>query len=259
VTGDALYAGTVSHARTHEVRHAFRYPVYMHLFDLDALDGLNDRYRLLGYNRRRVVALHDADHFDGRPLREAVRAVVEDAGRTWPGGRVLLLTHARVCGYVFNPISLYYCFDTDGTLDTVVAEVHNTFGDSHAYVLPGRAASPCHSSDSPSRPSAKKVMHVSPFFTLDGTYHFALPAPGETLDVDIDLTVGDERRLAARLRLRRRPLSDAALARMLLRYPMMTVQVIAAIHWEALRLWWKGVRYLPRPAYAPHAARRTQP
>lgn len=252
MTGDALYAGTVSHARTHEVGHAFRYPVYMHLFDLDALDGLNDRHRLLGYNRRRVVALHDTDHFDGRPLREAVRAVVEGAGRTWPGGRVLLLTNARVFGYVFNPISIFYCFDTQDALDTVVAEVHNTFGDTHAYVLPGRAGSP-------SRPSAKKAMHVSPFFPLDGTYQFALPPPGDTLDVDIDLSVGSERRLAARLRLRRQPLSDASLAGMLLRYPLMTLQVIAAIHWEALRLWWKGVRYLPRPAYAPDAARRTQP
>lgn len=283
MTGDALYAGTVTHARTHQVRHAFRYPVYMHLFDLDALDGLNARHRLLGYNRRRVVGLHDADHFDGRPLGEAVRAAVEDAGRPWPGGRVMMLTNARVFGYVFNPISIFYCFDRHDALDTVVAEVHNTFGDTHAYVLPGRAGSPSRPPCAPgrppcapsrpsaeavgsesrpylaSRPSAKKVMHVSPFFPLDGTYQFALPPPGDTLDVDIDLSVGDERRLAARLRLRRRALSDASLAGMLLRYPLMTLQVIGAIHWEALRLWWKGVRYLPRPAYAPDAARRTQP
>lgn len=252
MTGDALYAGTVTHARTHQVRHAFRYPVYMHLFDLDALDGLNARYRLLGYNRRRVVGLHDADHFDGRPLGEAVRAAVEDAGLPWPGGRVLMLTNPRVFGYVFNPISLYYCFDVDGVLDSVVAEVHNTFGDTHVYVLPGGAGSP-------SRSSSKKVMHVSPFFTLDGTYRFALPAPAASLDVDIDLTVGGERRLAARLRLRRRPLTDATLTWMLLRYPLMTVQVIGAIHFQALRLWWKGVRYLRKPAHMPEAARRTLP
>lgn len=261
MTGDALYAGTVTHARTHQVHHAFRYPVYMHLFDLDALDGLNTRHRLLGYNRRRVVGLHDADHFDGRPLREAVRAAVEDAGRPWPGGRVLMLTNARVFGYVFNPISLYYCFDPQNQLDTVVAEVHNTYGETHVYVLPGRAGSPGRPSakGSPSRPSMKKAFHVSPFFTLDGTYRFALPAPAESLDVDIDLAVGGERRLAARLRLQRRPLTDASLARMLLRYPLMTVQVITAIHWEALRLWWKGVRYLRKPAYMPDTARRTQP
>lgn len=261
MTGDALYAGTVTHARTHQVRHVFRYPVYMHLFDLGALDGINARHRLLGYNRRRLVGLHDADHFDGRPLCEAVRAAVEDAGRRWPGGRVLMLTNARVFGYVFNPISLYYCFDQAEALDVVVAEVHNTYGGTQVYVLPGRAGSPSRPSaaGSPSRPSTQKVMPVSPFLAPDGTYRFALPAPAESLDVDIDLTVAGERRLAARLRLRRRPLTDATLTWMLLRYPLMTIQVIAAIHWEALRLWWKGVRYLRTPARVPEIARRTQP
>lgn len=249
MTGDALYAGTVTHARTHQVRHAFRYPVYMHLFDLDALGGLNARYRLLGYNSRRVVGLHDADHFDGRPLGEAVRAAVEDAGLPWPGGRVLMLTNARVFGYVFNPISLYYCFDPANVLDAVVAEVHNTYGETHVYVVPGRNGAP----------TSKKAFHVSPFFTLDGTYRFAVPAPAESLDVDIDLTVGGERRLAARLRLRRHPLTDATLTWMLLRYPLMTVQVIGAIHFQALRLWWKGVRYLRKPAHMPETARRTLP
>ena len=138
--GAALYAGHVWHERTTPVGHAFRYPTYMHLFDLDALSTINGGFRLLGYNRRRLVGLHDADHLDGRPLREAVQARVVASGRDWPGGQVLLLTHGRVAGYVFNPLSLFYCFDPAGQLDTVVAEVHNTYGERHVYVLPAGAA-----------------------------------------------------------------------------------------------------------------------
>ncbi len=249
MTHEALYVGVVTHARTHEARHAFAYGLYMHLFDVDALPSLNARFRLLGYNRRRLVGVHDADHFDGRPIAEAVRREVERAGRPWPGGRVLMLAQARVFGYVFNPITVYYCFDREETLDTVVAEVHNTFGERHVYVLrpdEGRAA-------------AKKVFHVSPFFSLDGTYAFTLPVPDTHLDLAIDLEVGGVRQLAARLHLARRPLSDGSLARMLLRYPAMTMQVIGAIHVEALRLWWKGLRYRPKPAYAPESARHTRP
>jgi uncharacterized protein len=170
-----------------------------------------------------------------------------------------MLTNARIFGYVFNPISLYYCFDRHDTLDTVVAEVHNTFGERHVYVLaPGsddRSGQPI---ETPTA-SAKKDFHVSPFFTLDGTYRFVLPVPDALLAADIDLEVGGVRRLAARLRLQRQALTEAALAWMLVRYPLMTLQVIGAIHWQALRLWWKGVKYLPKPAYAPETARRTQP
>jgi uncharacterized protein len=257
VTGAWLCTGHVSHARMHAAKHAFRYPLYMLLADLDALESVNRNCRLLGYNRRRVLGLHDADHFDGQPLGRAVRAAVEQAGHGWPGGRVLALTHPRVFGYVFNPISLFYCFDTHDRLETVVAEVSNTYGERHAYVLPGHAA--MGPSPGACRWTAKKVFHVSPFFSMDGTYRFEIASPGERVDVGIDLEVGGQRRFAARLQLRTTPLADRALLGALMRYPLMTVQVMAAIHVEAARLWWKGVEYLPKPAYAPEAARRTPP
>lgn len=249
MTGHALYAGVVTHTRTHVVRHTFAYRVYMHLFEVGELGHVNGHFRLLGYNRRRPVGLHDADHFDGRPIAEALRREVERAGRRWPGGRVLMLANARVFGYVFNPISVYYCFDPNDQLETVVAEVHNTFGERHVYVLHPQQ----------SRTSTRKVFHVSPFFSLEGTYTFTLPEPGEHLDIAIDLEVGGEQRMAARLHLERRLLTDTSLARMLLRYPLMTLQVMGAIHLEALRLWWKGLRYRPKPAHAPESARRTTP
>jgi DUF1365 family protein len=222
----------------------------MHLFDLDAVQRVNTSFRVLGYNRRRLVSLHDADHFDGSPLREAVEHAVRSRGVEWPGGRVLLLTHCRVAGYVFNPISFFYCFAPDGGLATVVAEVNNTYGERHVYVLPG--------GDGASR-SHKKEFHVSPFFSLEGTYRFDLEAPAATIDAGIELTVGAERRFTARVALARTRLDDVALLGMLARYPLITLQVVAAIHWEAVRLWWKGVPFREKPAYAPDAARQTQP
>jgi DUF1365 family protein len=222
----------------------------MHLFDLDAVQRVNTSFRVLGYNRRRLVSLHDADHFDGRPLREAVEHAVRSRGVEWPGGRVLLLTHCRVAGYVFNPISFFYCFAPDGGLATVVAEVNNTYGERHVYVLPG--------GDGATR-SHKKEFHVSPFLGLEGTYRFDLEAPAATIDAGIDLTVGAERRFTARVALARRRLDDAALLGMLARYPLITLQVVAAIHWEAARLWWKGVPFRDKPAYAPDSARQTPP
>jgi uncharacterized protein len=258
--GHALYRGTIAHVRTHEVRHAFSYPVAMHLFDVDALAALNGSSRLVGYNRRRLVAVHDRDHFDGRPIAESVRVAVSEAGEAWPGGPVLMLTHPRILGYVFNPISVYYCHDPAGALRIVVAEVHNTFGERHVYVLGSRAAAGSLDRGAQRHTwHAKKAFHVSPFFTLDGTYRFDVSPPDTRLAFDVDLEVRGRRRLTARLRLGRVPFSDWAVVGQLLRYPLMTVQVIAAIHWQALRLWWKGVRYLAKPSYAPETARRTQP
>lgn len=243
-----LYAGQVWHARA-APHHAFRYRTYMHLFDLDEVDRINERFRILGYNRRRMVSLHDADHFDGRPLRQGVEHALVSRGHAWPGGRVLLLTHCRVAGYVFNPVSFFYCFAPDGHLAAVVAEVNNTYGERHVYVLPGDTTAQVH----------KKEFHVSPFFGLEGSYRFEVGPPGEALRVGVALTVGAERRFDARLALTRKRLSDGALLGMLARYPVVTAQVMAAIHWEALRLWWKGVPFRDKPVYAPESARQTQP
>lgn len=244
-----LYTGHVWHARL-APRHAFRYRTYMHLFDLDQVGRINTAYHLLGYNRRRLVSLHDADHFDGRPLRDAIEHALVSRGHAWPGGRVLLLTHCRVAGYVFNPVSFFYCFDPEGLLAVVVAEVNNTYGERHVYVLPaGGAQGMLH----------KKEFHVSPFFGLEGTYRFDVEVPGDDLEVGIELTVGASRRFHARLVLARKRLSDGALLGMLARYPLVTAQVLAAIYWEAARLWWKGVPFRDKPVYAPESARQTQP
>lgn len=256
----ALYVGTVMHHRRRAPVHRFVYPIYMHLLDLAELGDLEAGLRLFGWNRWRPVAHHDRDHLDGtpRPTVPRLRAVVEAAGEAWPGGRVLLLTHCRVFGYVFNPVSFFYCHRPDGTLALVVAEVNNTFGDRHPYVLPVRSAA----RDADGTRSVryawvhKKLMHVSPFFTLDGSYRFDLDVPGDRTCIRIDLTLGGQPLLNSALTLQRRELTDRALAGVLCRYPLMTAKVIGAIHWQALKLWLKGAPFHSQPPYDPELARR---
>jgi len=213
----------------------------MYRLDLDELDGLNDRLRLFGVDRARPVSFRRSDHLPD------VRALLAAHGITAPIDRIELVTNCRVFGYVFNPVSFFFCY-AEAQLSAIVCEVSNTFGESHTYVLevdPGARVW-----------DEKKVFHVSPFFTLDGTYRFQFDVSRSQLDVRIDLHRGGQAVFVSRLSLDRRPLTDAGVAMALVRYPFVTAKVIAAIHWEALRLWWKGVAYHPRPAYDPESARQ---
>ncbi len=245
----SLCRGFVVHQRRDAPVHGFRYGVFMLLLDLDELPALDARLRLFGCERPRVVSFRRRDHL-GDPAR-SMRASIEDllgrAGVPTPGGRIELLTHCRVAGYVFNPVSFFYCYDAAGALAAVVAEVNNTFGERHPYVLPVRDGTVWHE---------KKLMHVSPFFSMAGSYRFHLAPPGDdVVEARIDLWHGDHVALASRLSLRREPLSDGALARALVAFPFVTTKVIAAIHWQALRLWLKRAPVFTKPPYDPEAAK----
>ena len=235
----AVYTGTLMHARRAPRRHVFRYPVSYWLFDLDELPDLEQRLRLFSVNRRNVVSLRDRDHFDGAlPLKQAV---VETAGD--PSiERVLGLTQPRILGYVFNPVSFYWCYRGDGSLSCVVAELNNTFGERLPEVLRGPEL----------RYEHRKRLHVSPFFDLDQSYEYAFSEPGG--EVWARIHVRDDaggRPLSVVLRARRRELTNRSLAALLLRYPLQPLQVLALIHFEALRLWLKGVPFRHKPPFVP--------
>lgn len=250
----ALLVGGVMHHRLEPFAHGFRYPIYMHLLDLDELSALDGGLGLFGVNRARPVSFHERDHLGsaGAGLRAAVEARLAAEGVTAPVARIALVTQCRVFGYVFNPVSFYFCYGTDGGLVAVVAEVHNTFGEQHCYVLPaGEGESAGHARVW----RDKKTFHVSPFLTLDGTYRFQFDIADDHLDVRIDLHRAGRPVFVSRLALDHRPLTDRALAGVLVRYPLMTARVIAAIHWQALWLWLKGAVYHPKPAYDPEWAR----
>jgi DUF1365 family protein len=234
----SLYAGWVRHSRYVPRPHAFRYPLFMAYLDLAEL-GAAFRGRWLWSAQRPALArFAREDHLgDPRvPLDEAVRALVAVRTGRRPQGRIALLTHLRYLGYVFNPVSFYYCYDASGEkVETIVAEVNNTpWGERCCYVLEGLAA------------ETGKAMHVSPFMPMDLRYAWRFTAPGAHLGVHMRLTRKDETVFDATLALRREPISNGVL----LRYPLMTAKVIAAIHWEALRLWLKRVPLHTHPAKA---------
>lgn len=234
--------GEVVHRRVGAVTHGFRYGVVMFRLDLDELEALGSRLRLFGVERTRPFTFRRGDHLPD------VRRVLGAHGVEAPVDRVELVTHCRVLGYVFNPVSFFLCY-ADTRLAAVVCEVNNTFGESHVYVVPveGQAADW----------REKKAFHVSPFFTLDGTYRFRFDVSDDAIEARIDLYRQGRLQFASRLSLARQPLTDASLLVALLRHPMSTAKVMAAIHWEALRLWWKGASYHPKPAYDPESARHT--
>jgi DUF1365 family protein len=239
-----LYLGRVMHPRLRPRRHRFVYRVFSLLVDLDRLAALDRGLRLLSVNRPNLLSLQERDHGarDGSPLRPWVDARLRAHGLDLAGGRVLLLCFPRLLGYVFNPLSVYYCYDAAGGLAAIVYEVKNRSGEQHAYVVPlppgGGAV----------RQRQRKAFYVSPFLEMAARYRFKLEPPGARLSVVIQEEVAQETTLVAALVAERRPLTDAQLLRAVLRLPLMTYKVTLGIHFEALRLWLKGVPLQPRAA-----------
>lgn len=239
-----LYVGSVLHRRLRPRRHRLRYRVFWMLLDLDEIAPLAGGLRLFSHNRFNALSFHDADHGDGgdRPLREQVEADLERAGLDWRGGTIRLLCMPRILGYGFNPLSLYFCHDKSGALTALIYEVHNTFGQRHNYLIPvdGRAGAVIEQ-------QCRKTFYVSPFMDMEMRYRFRVAMPAERVAVAISAADGDGVQLTAALTGRRRTMTDAALFRLLVSHPLLTLKVIAAIHWHALRLLLKGLKPRPRP------------
>lgn len=232
-----LYEGRVEHARAAPVAHAFGYRLFMLYLDLDELPRVFAGRWLWSARRPALAWFRRADYLGdpSEPLVESVRRVVADATGRRPGGPIRLLTHLRYFGHCFNPVSFYYCFDATGeTVETIVAEVHNTpWNERHCYVLDG-AGTPA------TRFTTDKALHVSPFMPMEMTYDWGFSAPSERLSVTMRCRRSGERLFAAALTLSRREIGGAALASALARFPFMTLRVIAAIYWQALRLKLRG-------------------
>ena len=234
----ALYTGTLVHARHEPRKHVFRYPIAYWLLDLDELPEIERRLRFVSANRRNLVELRDEDHFEGDlPLKAAVRRFAGDESIE----RVLCLTQLRVAGYVFNPVSFYWCYRGGGELACMIAELNNTFGERLPQLLPGSAL----------RYEQDKRLHVSPFFGLDQRYRYTFSEPGETLFARIEVEEDGRMPFQAVLAGRRTELSARAVARFLVRYPLMPAQVTAKIHLQALRLYLKGVPFRHKPPFVP--------
>lgn len=246
MTESAIYEGVVRHQRLSPVEHGFDYRVFLLYLDLGELPQAIDYAPLASALHPALAWFRRADHFGDREvsLADAVRDLVEKRSGHRPAGSVRLLTHLRYFGYVFNPVSFYYCFTPDDVLDTVVAEVDNTpWGERHLYVLPRR--------DSVEEGSLRfrfpKAFHVSPFMGMEQVYDWRFSLPGERLRVEMQSEENGQLVFEATLALKRRELTRATVGEALIRYPAMTARVTGAIYWQALRLWWKGAPFFNHP------------
>ena len=245
----ALYVGEVMHARLKPMGHRFSYRVMSLLIDLDRLAEADRQSPLFGVNRAALYSFHEADHGarDGSSLRAYAQRCAAERGIDLTGGRVLLLCYPRLLGYTFNPLSVYFCYRADGELALMIYEVRNTFGDIHPYVLPvqrAKSAKPaCGSSRtscSTSRPSSRwRCATISAFCRRS-----------ERVKLRILETDREGPLLAATFNGHRRALNTGELLRAFFAFPLVTLKIMAAIHWEALRLWLKGARLVPRTGAA---------
>ena len=245
--GAALYDCRVTHTRLTPMRHAFTYRTYLWLVDLDHLPRLGPGLRLLAGFRGR-------DHL-GDPqlqIRDNLGRFLAAQGVDLAGGRVMMLAQARVFGYVFNPLTVYWCHRADGPLACVVAEVHNTYRQRHAYLL---------RTDDHGRAQAPKQFYVSPFYPVDGGYRMCLPEPGlpgphdsPALALSVTLTRSGGPSFVASVHGAGRPATARALLSAAVRHPWSTAVLSARIRWQGIRLRLRGLPVAPRPPHKPQDA-----
>jgi DUF1365 family protein len=242
VTLSALYAGAVVHQRLRPVRHKLRYGIVQMLLDLDELPALSQRLRMFAHDRFGVFAFHERDHGGG--VAGGLRAWVEQsllaAGIAAPCGAIRLLCMPRILGHAFNPISVFFCHGRDTGLIGMIYEVRNTFGEKHVYIMPANG------NGAQIRQSCAKAFYVSPFMAMDLTYRFRVSLPGTHISLGITASDSEGTLIATAFGGAREVLTDMALLRHFLRMPLQGIKVLVAIHWEALKLWFRGVRFVPR-------------
>jgi len=242
--GWRLAFGEIRHARLRPARNAFRYRSFFLRVPAHGLDGRPRGNWLFGANRRALVSLHESDHGDGGAALPWIRGLLRQAG-VRADGEIWLHAYPRVLGYAFKPVSFWFCHDREGARRAIVAEVNNTFGERHCYLLTGEGGEPLRAG---AELRANKVFHVSPFCSVEGAYRFRFLDAAQRTVARIDYDDSEGPLLVTSMSGSLSPVTRANCARALLGYPMFTFGVIIRIHWQALRLWAKRVPWHRKPA-----------
>ena len=238
-----LYIGRVNHTRSRPKRNEFHYGIYYVFVDIDELEELDRQMRWFGYNHAGLVSVYDRDHAakDGSAWRPWIEERLARADIDLDGGRIMLLTFPRVLGTKFYPVSFWYCYDSQDRVLAILAEVKNTFGHRHNYLM--------HNSGEPFdfdiKPETRKAFHVSPFIPMDACYEFIFTEPGESLAVTIQDYVEGPLLLIAGINLHETELSDKTLWGTVLRHGPISLVAWLRIHWQAIKIVSKGIKYIP--------------
>ena len=239
-----IYQGVVWHQRHHPRLHAFQYRLFMMYVDLYEIDEAFNPFLLWGVNKANFASFQRKDHYGDNEaaLSTSIRELVFMQTQQHIEGPIRLLTQFRILGYAFNPLSLYFCFDSNAKhLTHIVAEVSNTpWNEQHCYVL-----TPSEQNSAVFHTQHDKHFHVSPFMHDDMQYRWKISKPTDQLEVQIENLVDDKILFSAKMDLTRKPLNTSNLRSTLCNFPLMSFKVIAAIYWEALKLWLKGIKYVP--------------
>jgi len=237
-----IYSGFVTHRRFKPKRHFFTYKTFSLLIDLNEIEDLGKKIKFFSYNKLNILSFYDVDHGprDGSPLIKWVKNILTQANINIGSGTIKLLCYPRFFGYVFNPLSIFYCYDENLQLKAVLYEVKNTFNEQHTYVF---SATP---SSNLILHKCKKKFHVSPFMEMETFYNFRLLNPGKILNVFIKQRDKQGALLTACQYGKKIEITSKNLLFQFLKHPLMSFKVIAAIHFEAFRLWIKGVKIVKR-------------
>ena len=261
-SGSAIYVGELMHHRFKPKKHRFSYRVASWLLDLDGIHTLDKQLALFSINRFNVVSFYPSDHGDGSdtPLREQINQLLDQHSIQIPDN-VRLLCYPRMFGYTFNPLAVYFCY-RDQKLTAIIYEVSNTFGERHAYVSPVESEDQLDATRSIElkkqvvQQQADKALHVSPFFPMDCYYHFRIQPPEESVTLGINLNDSSGKLFTAVFKGLRQTITDRFIVKQTMLLPLQTIKVMAAIHWEALRLWLKGISiytHTPRHFFFSHS------
>ena len=237
----SIYNGTVVHKRFRPKVHFFKYKVFSLLIDLSELNSLEKKIIFFSYNSFNLISFFDKDHGerDGSSLIDWVKKNLKENSIFFEEIKIKLLCYPRILGYVFNPLSVFYVYDTKDNLISILYEVKNTFGEQHTYIFKVK-------NNKLLQHNCKKKFHVSPFIEMNCNYFFKILKPGEKISVIIDQYQLNEKLLYASQDGKRANFTSTELIKSFLKHPLMTFKIISAIHFEAFKLWAKGIKFIKK-------------